>query len=102
MRQSVLLVALGAITSLAAGLIARRAGAETRQLGRALLLALELIGTAALFLIANLALGVLIVLTIRSVSSHFVSIYVLNDVSLVGLSILQGVVFFCWGRAPAD
>jgi len=43
------------------------------------------------------------VLAIRIVlPPHFVSIYVLNDLSLVPLSILQGAVFFCWRRGPPD
>jgi hypothetical protein len=65
------------------------------------LLALELFGMSAFFLAGNLLLGLMIVLATRSVSPHFVSIYVLNDLSLVALSILQGAVFFCWRRGPA-
>jgi hypothetical protein len=43
-------------------------------------------------------LAAAIVLAIRTLSSHFVSIYVLDDLALVALSLLQGAVFFFWRR----
>jgi hypothetical protein len=96
--SSALLVLLAATTSLLAVLIGR--GSGSRGLGRAFGLTLELVGIAALFLAANLGLGVALVLAIRGFSPFFVSIYVLNDVTLVALSLLQGAVFFCWRRQP--
>ena len=95
---SLLLLLLPVTTSLAAIRIARRAGPGHRGLADAVWLVLELAGISTLFLVANLALGVAIVLAIRTLSSFFVSIYVLNDLSLVALSFLQGAVFFCWRR----
>ena len=59
-----------------------------------------LVGISVLFLVANLALGVAIILAIRTISAFFLSIYVLNDLSLVALSLLQGAIFFCWRRQP--
>lgn len=96
---SVLLLVVAAVTSVTAGLAMRRSGSPVRGLGAAVRQVLELAGFAALFLLANLALGLAIVLGIRSVSSLFVSVYVLDDVSLVALSVLQGAVFFCWRTA---
>lgn len=98
---SLLLLGLPVATSLAAILIARRSNSDHRGLAGAGRLALELAGLSTLFLVANLALGLAIVLAIRALSSFFVSIYVLNDLSLVALSFLQGTVFFCWRRQPA-
>lgn len=98
--SSALHLLLAATTSLVAFLIGRGAGAGHRGLARAVLLALELVGTAALFLAGNLLLGVALVLAIRSFSPVFVSIYVLDDVALIALSLFQGVVFFCWRRPP--
>ena len=98
--SSLLLLLLAIATSLAAGLVARRAGPGHRGLADAVRLVLELAGISTLFLVGNLALGVAIVLAIRLLSSFFVSIYVLNDLSLVALSFLQGAVFFCWRRRP--
>lgn len=98
--SSLLLLFLPVATSVAVVLIARRAGPGPRGLGDAVRLVLELAGISTLFLVANLALGVAIVLGIRLLSSYFVSIYVLNDLSLVALSFLQGAAFFCWRRQP--
>jgi hypothetical protein len=100
--SSVLLLLLPVVTSVAAILIARRAGPGHGGLADAGRLVLELTGTSTLFLAANIALGVGVVLTFRAVTSVFVSIYVLNDLSLVALSFLQGAVFFCWRRQPDD
>jgi hypothetical protein len=96
--SSLLLLLLAIATSLTAGLIARRAGPGHRGLADAVRLVLELAGISTLFLVGNLALGVAIVLAIRLLSPFFVSIYVLNDLSLVALSFLQGAVLFCWRR----
>lgn len=99
MGPSVLLLVVVAVTSVvAAGLAMRGSGSEGRGFGAAVRQVLELAGIATLFLLANLALGLAIVLGIRSVSSLFVSVYVLDDASLVALSLLQGAVFFCWLR----
>lgn len=98
--SSALLVLLAATTSLVAALIGRGAGPGGRRLDRAILLVLELLGISALFLAGNLVLGGALVLAIRSFSPLFLSIYVLNDVALMGLSLLQGAVFFCWWRQP--
>jgi len=99
--SSLLLLLLPVATSGAVILIARRAGPGHRGLGDAVRLVLELAGISTLFLVANLALGVAIVLATRLLSSVFVSIYVLNDLSLVALSFLEGAVFFCWRRQSA-
>ena len=99
--SSLLLLLLPVATSGAVILIARRAGPGHRGLGDAVRLVLELAGISTLFLVANLALGVAIVLAIRMLSTFFVSIYVLNDLSLVALSFLEGAVFFCWRRQSA-
>jgi len=98
--SSLLLLLLPVVTSVAAILIARRAGFGHCGLADAGRLVLELAGISTLFLVANLAVGVAIVLAVRLLSSFFVSIYALNDLSLVALSLLQGAVFFCWRRQP--
>lgn len=100
MSSLLLLLLLPVATSLTALLIARRAGPASRSLGEAVQLVLEMAGISTLFLLANLALGVTIVLAFRAVTSRFVSIYVLNDLTLVALSFLQGAVFLCWRRQP--
>jgi hypothetical protein len=102
MWQAGFLLVLVVTTSLLAGPLAPGPAAGRRSLGRAVAAVLEMAGIAALFLACNLALGAAIVLAIRGASSVFVSIYMLSDVSLVSLSMLQGAVFFCWKRRGSD
>ncbi len=61
--------------------------------------ALECIGLGCGFLILNLAIGILGVLALRSVTATFISIYYVNDLALVAVSLLQGILFFCWRAA---
>ncbi len=56
----------------------------------------EMAGLAVVFLLFNLAVGMGVVLASRSLVGPFISVYVLNDVSLIGLSALQAVAFGCW------
>ncbi len=60
--------------------------------------ALELIGLAIVFLVANLAVGICLILGARALSGRFLSVYWANDSTLGLLSILQAVVFHCWRR----
>jgi hypothetical protein len=63
---------------------------------------LECVGLAALFLVANTALGALLTLAIRGLTPVFVSLYISSDVSLIVLSFLQAIAFQRWreGRRP--
>lgn len=100
MVQGALLLLVVAMTSLAAGWIVR--GRRPGRLTDAVRLTLELAGIATLFLLGNIALGLAIILGLRSVTPIFVSVYVLNDTALLALSALQGAVFFCWRRGRPD
>jgi hypothetical protein len=102
MASGVLLLVVAGVTSLGAGLVLRRSGAETRKLAATLREVFELAGIATLFLVANVVLGLAIVLGVRGLSSHFVSVYLLEDSTLVLLSLLQGAVFFCWRRRDGE
>ena len=66
--SSLLLLLLPVVTSVAAILIARRSGRGHCGLTDAVRLVLELAGISTLFLVANLALGVAIVLGSAAVS----------------------------------
>jgi hypothetical protein len=41
-------------------------------------------------------LAATIILVLRSLSGTFVSIYVINDITWLGLSLLQGLTFWWW------
>lgn len=63
--------------------------------------ALGLLGASAAFFVVNLALGVALVLAVRTLTPYFLSAYVLNDLALLGLSVVQGLVFGLWYAASA-
>jgi hypothetical protein len=88
---------LAVLTSAAAYMLAGRAGKRrSRALRSALGRTLEVVGLAMVFLVANLAAGLLLVLLVRGVSGRFVSAYVLNDDTLLILSTLQGLIWSFW------
>jgi hypothetical protein len=89
--------ALVAITSLAAyALGTGTLHLERRRLIAASLFTLQIVGMSTLFLLANVALGLMAVLVVRGATGAFVSVYVLNDYTLCALSALQGACFECW------
>jgi hypothetical protein len=69
------------------------------SLRNAVLKALETVGVAAVFLGANLAAGMLVISALQALTGWFVSRYTVADVSLLGLSLLQGIVFTWWYTA---
>jgi hypothetical protein len=98
--EGVFLPLLVAVTSVTAYVIGVHAlGLPRRGLGRAVGRMLELAGLTVVFLVANLAIGLAVVLATRALSMRFISVYILNDVSLVALSALQGIVFGWWRRS---
>jgi len=57
---------------------------------------LESVGMVLIFLAANLALAVMIVLLVRGLIGAFVSAYVTDDTVWLGLSLIQGLAFQWW------
>ena len=58
----------------------------------------ECIGASVLCLVINTGLGIAIVLLGRWAGSTFVSLYAVSDVTLVVLSVFQGLFFRFWWR----
>jgi hypothetical protein len=58
----------------------------------------QCIGAFALFLAMNLALGLAIILTIRSVTPHFMTVYELENPVLIAFSAVQAFVFQRWWK----
>ena len=93
----VLLSALVLLTSVAGYLVGtRRCGLARPDLGHAVRALLETIGLAAVFMAVNLALAIVVIVTARAGSSQFVSVYVIDDIALAGVSLLQGFLFRWW------
>ena len=61
--------------------------------------ALELLGASVLFFVVNLVVGLTVILAVRVFTRQFWSAYLLNDVGLMVLSVVQGIVFECWRRS---
>jgi hypothetical protein len=61
---------------------------------------LECIGATVIFAALNVALAGAIILALRGLAGIFVSIYVINDIAWLGLSLAQGLTF-CWWRTLA-
>jgi len=97
-----LIVAIVLATSLALLVLGRRARWSWRGLGRAGVVALETVGATALLFAANLALGFVAVLLGRRFTPFYASLYVVSDVSLLILSLLQAVILQAWRHVPRD
>lgn len=97
-------IALGtalALTSLGAVLICvYRLGLPRAGLRRAAARVVDCIGLGLVFLVVNLVIGGLVVLVLRVVTDSFVSLYVLNDDTILVLSLFQGLLVQWW-RAGA-
>lgn len=96
----VALVAFVGLTSLAGYWLGRRHwGLPGRNLREASRAALETIGLGVVFYAANLALAAVALGLARVLAREFVSAYGIDDVALLGASLLQGLVFrWWWGR----
>jgi hypothetical protein len=62
----------------------------------ALICVIEGVGFAAAFFALNLVVGFVIVRTLLALTGRFVSVYLLEDSTLVILSALQGFAFRWW------
>jgi hypothetical protein len=69
------------------------------SLATAIVLMFECVGAGVVFFGLNVALAMALVLVVRTVGSQFVSLYAIDDVTLVILSFLQGLVFRFWWRS---
>jgi len=97
------ILGLVACTSIAAFLIgARGLGLPRRGLRMAAGRMLECVGLTLVFFAANLALAMLAILAARRLSRGFVSLYLANDLVLLGLSLLQALVFAWWWERPSS
>lgn len=98
---SLFLVSIAAVTSLVAYVL----GTRRLRLGRdrlrpAAVEALECLGLAMVFLLGNLVAGVALILGLRALTGRFISIYWLNDIAVLALSVLQALVLHAWLRRP--
>ena len=95
--QALFILAIVAATSVAAAVIARR-GFEWsgRALAAGVATMLECVGAGLVFFVVNLLAAALALLAARALSRAHVSLYLVNDVALLALSLLQGFTFQTW------
>src|SRR5438874_1919245 len=98
--QALVILAIVAVTSLVAAVIARR-GFEWSGLALVAGFArmLEYVGAGLVFFAVNLLVAVLALLATRTLTRAHVSLYLVNDIALLALSLLQGFAFQCWREA---
>lgn len=94
---TILIVAIVAGASLVAIVVGRYGfGARPRDLPAATRGALEFLGLWLVCLALDVFLGVAIVLTWRTVTPRFVSVYLVNDISLLIFSAVQASTLHIW------
>ena len=98
---SLTLAIIVALTSGGAYLVAtRRNGLRRSELPGAVTEALAYLGLAVVFLLANLTVGMALILGLRALTDRFISVYVVNDSTLAILSLLQALILHCWRERP--
>jgi hypothetical protein len=101
--ENLFLLALVGVTSIAAYLAGmRRLGLSGYTLRAALARMLECVGMAAVFFAANLGLGMILILSFRTLTPGFAPLYLANDISLLVFSFLQGLTFCWWWKMRAS
>jgi hypothetical protein len=88
-----------AFTSTGAMLIGIRGRLATRTLIAGVAEALEVLGAGLVFFAINLATGIVALLLARVVGTGYPSLYLAADVTVLILSLLQGLTLHCWRRA---
>jgi hypothetical protein len=97
MLEDHLVLLLVAMTTGVAYLLSRKVSTGGGSFQDALRKCMECVGAFLVFLSANMALGVAVILLMRSFTPRFVSVYALTeDLTLLILSAVQGVVFRLW------
>ncbi len=97
--ENLFLLALVGVTSIAAYLAGtRRLGLSRHSLWAALARMLECVGMLAVFFAANLGLGMILILSFRTLTPGFAPLYLTNDISLLVFSFLQSLAFCCWWK----
>ena len=91
------MLAIVALTSIGGYVVAVKwLGFPGRALRPAFDRTLECIGVTMIFATLNVAFAGAVILGLRSLAGIFVSIYVINDIAWLGLSLAQGLTFWWW------
>ena len=91
-----------ALTSGAAFVLGRRRGIPAVGLRRALARVCECVGLAVAFVALNTAIGAVLTLLARAVTHRFVSLYMVTDSVLLGVSALQALALRWWWQSNGN
>jgi hypothetical protein len=95
--ETVMVPVLVIVTSAAAWLVGtRRLGLPRRGFLTAGARLLEVVGLLMMFLALNLGLGGTAILAWRELTGRFVSLYLLNDITLGVFALAQALIFHWW------
>jgi hypothetical protein len=98
-----LIVALVGLSTAGAYLVGLRLFRfSEEQLWPAVSRVLEGLGIGLAFYAINLLAGATLILAVRRLTGRFVSIYHVEDLSLLVLSLLQGLIFCAWREPPRN
>lgn len=95
--EVIVVVSLITLTSIGGYLVGRSLlGLCSLHLSRAIRHMLECVGMSLAFAVANLLIGAAAILVFRETAGKFVPLYILDDVTLILASIIQGIIFCRW------
>lgn len=100
MDDAFVLILVGLTSTGAYAVGARWLGLSAKALRGAAGKVLECLGLVVVFFAVNLAAGMIAVFAARAVTRGFVSLYLADDVLLLVLSLLQGLLFAWWRVGP--
>ena len=93
----IFLLSLVALSSVGAYFVGtNRLGLRAQSLLAAGARMLEVVGIALIFGAVNMSIGIIVIIATRTLTHWFLSLYMANDISLWGLSLLQGLTFYWW------
>ncbi len=93
----IFLLSLVALSSVGAYFVGtNRLGLRAQSLLAAGARMLEVVGIALIFGAVNMSIGIVMVIATRTLTHWFLSLYMVNDISLWVLSSLQGLTFHWW------
>lgn len=95
--QIMVVISLVTVTSIGGYLVGRSLlGLSKLHLGSALRQTMQYLGMSLVFALANLLIGAAAIVIFRETTGTFISLYLVDDATLILASLLQGIVFGCW------
>ena len=100
LEDLIFFLGLVAVTTLIAGAAARMVGpAPAGSMGHAIRALVDWAGMFVMFFGANAVLGAAVILLIRGITPHFITVYTIKNIHLLVLSAAQAFVFQKWWKS---